>query len=61
MGNIMLQCEKCGVKFPKPSLWAKVLGGHLTDIILVDSAPSPVSVFRKERCPKCGSTKLKKV
>ena len=61
MGNNMLQCEKCGVKFPKPSLWAKVFGRGLTDIIFVDPAPSPVSVCRKDRCPKCGSAKLKKV
>ena len=61
MINIILQCEMCGEKFPKTPLWAKIIVGGLTDIIFVDPAPSPVSVFRKERCPKCGSTKLKKV
>lgn len=56
-----LICERCGEKFLKSSFLAKVFGGALTDIIFVDPAPKPVSVFRKDRCPKCGSTKLKKV
>lgn len=56
-----LICEKCGEKFLKPSLWAKVFGGEITDIILVDPAPSPLSIFKKDRCSKCGSTKLRKI
>lgn len=53
-----LQCKKCGYKFPKSTVLSRMLGGE----ILVDPAPSPFSfIFRKERCPKCGSSSLKKI
>lgn len=61
MKGTLLLCEKCGEKFQKPSLWAKVFGGEITDMILVDPAPSLLSIFKKDRCPKCRSTKLRKI
>lgn len=50
------ECKKCGYLFEYSPLIPIV-----KPFILTDPAPSPISLFKRPGCPKCGSKKLKKL
>lgn len=50
-------CEDCGNVFDH----IPIISNIPKPFILVDPAPSPVSLFKRPICPKCGSKNLKKI